>query len=189
MRLVEPVLIEDPDLVLAPPFVRFVERRLAGVTEVLRMRARARARVDVHELLPDELALVSEVLANRPAAMHRDRLEQQGRGTFTYLIAWEEERPVGHVGITWPDDRRPARELEWGAGIAKVHDLEVAPAHRNRGIGRALMHDLEDRVRARGIPEIGLSTGSGEHYAAARHLYESLGYEKEKVFITYHKML
>ena len=38
------------------------------------------------------------------------------------------------------------------------------------------MHDLEDRVRARGIPEIGLSTGSGEHYAAARHLYESLGY-------------
>ena len=38
VRLVEPELIADPELELAPPFVRFVERRLAGVTEVLRMR-------------------------------------------------------------------------------------------------------------------------------------------------------
>ena len=38
VELVEPGLIADPELTLAPPFVRFVERRLAGVTEVLRMR-------------------------------------------------------------------------------------------------------------------------------------------------------
>jgi deazaflavin-dependent oxidoreductase (nitroreductase family) len=38
VRLVEPVLIADPELRLAPGFVRFVEK-LAGVTEVLRMRA------------------------------------------------------------------------------------------------------------------------------------------------------
>jgi deazaflavin-dependent oxidoreductase (nitroreductase family) len=38
LELVEPELISDPDLTLAPPFVRFVEKHLAGVTEVLRMR-------------------------------------------------------------------------------------------------------------------------------------------------------
>ena len=38
VRLVEPELISDPELSLAPPLVRFVERRLAGATEVLRMR-------------------------------------------------------------------------------------------------------------------------------------------------------
>ena len=37
--LVEPELITDPELRPAPPHVRFVERRIAGVTQYLRMRA------------------------------------------------------------------------------------------------------------------------------------------------------
>ena len=36
--LVEPELITDPELGPAPPHVRFVERRVAGVTQYLRMR-------------------------------------------------------------------------------------------------------------------------------------------------------
>ena len=80
------------------------------------------------------------------------------------------------MGITWPDDRRPVRELEWGAGCATVHDLEVTPPHRDRGVGRALMLELEDWVRARGLIGLGLRTGLDESYAAARHLYRSLGY-------------
>jgi deazaflavin-dependent oxidoreductase (nitroreductase family) len=39
VELVEPELITDPGLAPAPPHVRFVERRLAGVTQYLRMRA------------------------------------------------------------------------------------------------------------------------------------------------------
>jgi deazaflavin-dependent oxidoreductase (nitroreductase family) len=39
VELVEPELITDPELRPAPPFVRFVERRIAGVTQYLRMRA------------------------------------------------------------------------------------------------------------------------------------------------------
>jgi deazaflavin-dependent oxidoreductase (nitroreductase family) len=39
VELVEPELITDPDLRRAPPHVRFVERRIAGVTQYLRMRA------------------------------------------------------------------------------------------------------------------------------------------------------
>ena len=176
VELFEPELIADPELDLAPPFVRFVEKHVAGVTEVLRMRSGARPGIDVHELRRDELAVVSEVLANRSPLMHRDRLEQQERGVFTYLIAWLDDRPVGHVGITWPDDRRPVHELEWGVEHATVHDLDVAPAHRNRGVGRALMLELEDRVRARRLIGIGLRTGVDEDFAPARHLYRSLGY-------------
>jgi deazaflavin-dependent oxidoreductase (nitroreductase family) len=37
--LIEPELVSDPELQLAPPFVRFVERHLAGATDMLRMRA------------------------------------------------------------------------------------------------------------------------------------------------------
>ena len=39
VELVEPVLITDPELRPAPAHVRFVERRIAGVTQYLRMRA------------------------------------------------------------------------------------------------------------------------------------------------------
>jgi hypothetical protein len=38
VELVEPELITDPELRPAPPLVRFVERRIAGVTQYLRMR-------------------------------------------------------------------------------------------------------------------------------------------------------
>jgi deazaflavin-dependent oxidoreductase (nitroreductase family) len=37
--LVEPELISDPELRPAPPIVRFAERRIAGATQYLRMRA------------------------------------------------------------------------------------------------------------------------------------------------------
>ena len=39
VELVEPELITDPELGPAPAPVRFIERRLAGVTQYLRMRA------------------------------------------------------------------------------------------------------------------------------------------------------
>jgi deazaflavin-dependent oxidoreductase (nitroreductase family) len=43
VTLVEPELINDPELRPAPPIVRFMEKRLAGVTEYLRMRAAAQS--------------------------------------------------------------------------------------------------------------------------------------------------
>jgi deazaflavin-dependent oxidoreductase (nitroreductase family) len=39
VELVEPELITDPELRPAPPHVRFVERRIAGANQYLRMRA------------------------------------------------------------------------------------------------------------------------------------------------------
>jgi deazaflavin-dependent oxidoreductase (nitroreductase family) len=38
VELVEPELITDPELRPAPPQVRFIERRIAGVTQYLRMK-------------------------------------------------------------------------------------------------------------------------------------------------------
>jgi deazaflavin-dependent oxidoreductase (nitroreductase family) len=39
VELVEPELVTDPELRPAPPHVRFVERRIAGATQYLQMRA------------------------------------------------------------------------------------------------------------------------------------------------------
>jgi deazaflavin-dependent oxidoreductase (nitroreductase family) len=43
VELVEPELITDPKLRPAPPHVRFVERRIAGADQYLRMRASSSA--------------------------------------------------------------------------------------------------------------------------------------------------
>jgi deazaflavin-dependent oxidoreductase (nitroreductase family) len=40
VELVEPELITDPELRPAPPHVRFIERRIAGVEQYIRMRRR-----------------------------------------------------------------------------------------------------------------------------------------------------
>jgi deazaflavin-dependent oxidoreductase (nitroreductase family) len=46
VKLVEPELITDPELRPAPPHVRFIERRIAGATQYLRMRAASSTRPD-----------------------------------------------------------------------------------------------------------------------------------------------
>jgi SAM-dependent methyltransferase len=135
----------------------------------------SRAVVDIHPLRPDELAVVSRRLPHRSSERHRSRLERQARGPFTYLIAWEQGAPVGHVGIDWPDDREIESLLECH-GQPNVHDLEVLPTSRGRGIGRALMLELERYVRERAIDVIRLSTGLDDGYAAARRLYRSLDF-------------
>jgi hypothetical protein len=61
-------------------------------------------------------------------------------------------------------------------GEPTVHDLEVLPTSRGRGIGRRLMVELERSVRERGMDAIRLGTGLDEGYATARQLCRSLDF-------------
>jgi GNAT superfamily N-acetyltransferase len=120
---------------------------------------------------------VVEQLPNRSRTRHERRLDAQRNGTYRYLIAWLGDRAVGHVGVGLPDDRRVDELVEW-RGLALVDDLYVEPSSRGRGIGRALMDALEREARSAGVPGIGLDTGVDEGFAAARSLYERLGYSQ-----------
>jgi ribosomal protein S18 acetylase RimI-like enzyme len=61
-------------------------------------------------------------------------------------------------------------------GRLYVFRLAVLPAHRGRGLGRALLRHAEQEARARGLPRVHL----GVRMALARQvaLYESLGYRR-----------
>jgi ribosomal protein S18 acetylase RimI-like enzyme len=61
--------------------------------------------------------------------------------------------------------------LCWKTGFVK--DLAVHPAHRRRGIGRALLLHVIDEFRRRGVAAIELKVDASN--AAALALYESLG--------------
>ena len=63
-------------------------------------------------------------------------------------------------------------------GLPGIFGLEVAADHRGKGLGRALMVAVERELLARGFNEVWLDTGTSEDYAAARHMYDALGYHR-----------
>ncbi len=75
--------------------------------------------------------------------------------------------PVGHAWVAL-DHPRGAPET------AFLHDIEVVPEQRGRGMGRALLAAVEDAVRRAGLPALELNVfGRNE---AATSLYASAGY-------------
>ena len=72
------------------------------------------------------------------------------------------------VGIVWVGARSDRSDLWW------VWDVEVDPAYRGRGYGRATMVAAEAFVREQGVARLGLNVFGGNRAAIA--LYDDLGY-------------
>jgi len=81
-----------------------------------------------------------------------------------FLVARDGGRPVGCAAILRTDER-----------LAEVKRVFVEPTARGRGIGLALMADLEWHAVDRGYTRLRLETGDGQPEAVA--LYASCGYE------------
>jgi ribosomal protein S18 acetylase RimI-like enzyme len=68
-----------------------------------------------------------------------------------------------------------------------LSDLYVDPSCRQQGHARFLMNEVSARCAAEGAHRLTLDTARSN--TVAQHLYASLGYEEEQVYITYHQML
>lgn len=82
------------------------------------------------------------------------------------------------MGLELPDDRAVVDTVE-SHGLPVLYDLEVMPAYRRGGTGRALVRTAEAEGRARGFARLRLGTGIDDGYAQARALYRSLGWVEE----------
>jgi putative acetyltransferase len=89
-----------------------------------------------------------------------DHLEE-GRGTF--LVARDGDRAVGCGAIRLLDPT-----------TAEAKRMYVEPAHRGRGIGRAVLASLEAAARQLGARRLVLETGV--HQEAAISLYRRAGF-------------
>ena len=58
--------------------------------------------------------------------------------------------------------------------ILNIHDIAVRPEHRNRGIGRRLLHAVQAQARQRGCCRITLEVRDDN--VAAQHLYQDFGF-------------
>lgn len=61
----------------------------------------------------------------------------------------------------------------------------VVPSKRRGNVGRALLTAAEDMAKSRGFYRLDLTTAKSN--IAAQSLYESLGWERDNVFIAYTK--
>lgn len=90
-----------------------------------------------------------------------------------HLIAEVEGRLVGYIRI------QPVSALPENAHVLGIAGLAVAPAARGAGIGAALLAAAEAHARSRGARKLSLRVLGTN--AAARRLYERLGFEAEGV--------
>jgi len=81
-----------------------------------------------------------------------------------YLVAKQEQRVVGYVGLWLILDE------------GHITNIAVHPKLRGRGIGRRLLHAIAQLARRRGVRRMSLEVRVSN--ARAQKLYYSLGYQK-----------
>lgn len=114
--------------------------------------------VSVRRCTADE---VDRIAALEPEERNyaRRTFARQSAGECAYLVAWIDDEPAG------------SGELEW-APVPELKNLQVAAAHRGRGIGSAIVAAAE--VAAADFTRLWIEVS--EDNPAARRLYERLGY-------------
>ena len=105
----------------------------------------------IRELAPNEIERVGAVLG----------LARLGQGDGYYLIAWEDDEPVGHAHLALTDP-------------PELQDVSVRPEYRRHGIATALAGAAERAAVARGSARLRLSVSVDNNAALA--LYRHLGY-------------
>ncbi|MDX2016459.1 MAG: GNAT family N-acetyltransferase [Planctomycetota bacterium] len=141
----------------------------ADVAAVLPM---VRALCDLHQahdperfkVLPDVLDRYARWLPERAADPRSVFLVAESAGTHSpgNLIAFTVGTIEPEVPIFW------IPECGW------IHDLWVEPAHRGRGLARALAREMVARFGALGVKQVRLHTGAFNE--SARRVFASAGF-------------
>ncbi len=94
--------------------------------------------------------------------------------SVTVWSAWDGDDLVGCGAL---------REIDPTHG--EVKSMRTAPAHLGRGVGRAVLAHVMGAASQRGYVRLSLETGSNDAFAAAVHLYESVGFGPSEPFDGY----
>jgi len=112
----------------------------------------------------EEVACVGELFA--------DYLIHGSGGDYRFMVYREAGELLGYACYGPTALTQGAWDCYW---------LGVAPKAHSRGIGKALLARVETEVLAAGGYLVLIETSLTPGYAAARHLYESAGYQREAV--------
>lgn len=98
-------------------------------------------------------------------------IEHVSNGSAIVYGVFDSEILIGYVWVYEHSFREEFRIY--------VNEIHVDEAYRNRGIGKQLLHEVEDMARERGYGAIYIHT-EGNNIGAIR-LYQNEGYEVERI--------
>jgi mycothiol synthase len=99
------------------------------------------------------------------------RLNMHGRSPEDVILTYMDDRPIGYCWIIINAEENVKRKNSKGL----IHMLGVDPDYRQQEIGRAILLNGLDDLKARGVDVVELTVDSENPAACA--LYESVGFE------------
>ena len=121
---------------------------------------------------PEIIALLQEHLAEMrsvspPESVHALDLSGLRNPDITFWTLWLESELAGCGAL---------KELSGDHG--EIKSMRTADAHLRRGVAAAILDHIIDEARRRGYTQLSLETGSQPHFAPARALYASFGFQR-----------
>jgi len=109
-------------------------------------------------------------------------LDFEWRDEALWRVAWDGDRVAGQVR-SYIDERENAR---FGRQRGYTEEISVRRPYRRRGLARSLLVQSLAAVRDRGMTEAALGV-STENLHGALRLYESVGFQRIRLWTTYRK--
>lgn len=135
-------------------------------------QAEERVRHRVTGAVPVRLRPIGDGDVETAAAMEREIFSDPWPASF---FRGELRQPLVYARIAERDGRVAGYQLAWlGAGAGHLGNLAVAPDQRRAGVARALMDDLLDQARERGVSGLTLEVRVSNF--AAQGLYRVYGF-------------
>jgi len=127
--------------------------------------------ITVRPIRPGDVELLTRSVKAAPL-LHEARAQLQHDERAVYLVACDEDTPVGHVLLRLPPlDAATHPRVD---DVPQVEDLLVATDRRSHGVGTRLLDELEAEARRRGFDRLSLAVGTRN--LRARRLYAERGY-------------
>ncbi|MBK3542792.1 GNAT family N-acetyltransferase [Streptomyces sp. MBT60] len=114
--------------------------------------------------IPVDPPLTKVFPADEDENVSADEGDQEPQGAPTFLALAPDGSLAGFVSVAYE---------RWNRRLT-IEDIEVAPGHRGRGVGRALMSRAEEFARERGAGHIWLEVTNIN--APAIHAYRRMGF-------------
>jgi len=117
----------------------------------------------IRALLEEHLRGMHEL--SPPESVHALDLEGLRRPEITFWTVWSGDELLGCGAL---------KELDPHHG--EIKSMRTAPAHRRKGVARAMLSHIIDEARKRSYTRLSLETGSMMAFEPAQRLYESFGF-------------
>ncbi|WP_110685114.1 GNAT family N-acetyltransferase [Salinicola aestuarinus] len=101
-----------------------------------------------------------------PESRHALDLEELRQPDVYFYTVWEDDDLLGCGAFKRLD-----------ATHAELKSMRTDPRHLRRGVARGLLTHLIESAKAEGLTRLSLETGSPAHFAPARKLYATFGFE------------